>query len=95
MTDARLQLEWNIVHLYSRCALFIKVKRAGCCLQTVIEHGLIHKQWRIQGWDPEARRAEKLFLRPVWSPPYLRVWMTDPPPPPLSEGLDPQLTNEQ
>ena len=95
MTDARLQLEWNIVHLYSRCALFIKVKRAGCCLQTVIEHGLIHKQWRIQGWDPEARRAEKLFLRPVWSPPLSQGLDDRPPPPPLSEGLDPQLTNEQ
>ena len=38
----------------------------------------------------EARRAEKIFLedRP---PPYLRVWMTSPPPPPLSHGLDPVL----
>ena len=56
-----------------------------------------HKQWRIQGRGPgsplfsdqtEARRADKIFLgdRP---PPYLRVWMTVPPP--LSQGLDPAL----
>ena len=37
----------------------------------------------------EARRAEKSFLETA--PPYLRVWMTAPPPPPLSEGLDPLL----
>ena len=38
----------------------------------------------------EARRAEK-----IWggdrAPPYLRVWMTAPPPLPSSEGLDPPL----
>ena len=34
----------------------------------------------------EARRAGKRFLETA--PPYLRVWMTAPPPPPLSEGLD-------
>ena len=59
-------------------------------------------QWRIQGRDPggpghpllldqsEARRAEKIFLRPGPPPPYLRVGMTAPPP--LSEGLNPPLT---
>ena len=54
-------------------------------------------QWGIQGraplifrpkWGPEGRK--KFFCRPP-SPPYLRVWMTAPPPP-LSEGdLDPRL----
>ena len=35
----------------------------------------------------ETRRAEKIFfLGQV--PRYLRVWMTGPPPPPLSEGVD-------
>ena len=34
----------------------------------------------------ETRKAEKKFLGD-WRPPYLRVWMTGPPP--LSEGLDP------
>ena len=38
-----------------------------------------------------ARRPEKKpFFRPPHSP-YLRVWMTAPPPPPLSEGLDPPM----
>ena len=36
----------------------------------------------------EAQSAEKKFLRP--GPPSIRVWMT-PPPPPLSEGLNPPL----
>ena len=55
-------------------------------------------QWRIQGRGPpplfldqtEARRAETIFLRDHPSPPYLRVWMTGPPPP-LSQDLDPAL----
>ena len=39
----------------------------------------------------EARRAEKFFWRPAL-PPYLKIWMTTPlPPPPLSESLDPSL----
>ena len=59
------------------------------------------RQWRIQGrgpvdlglplifgpnWGPKGRT--KFFLR-LPPPPYLRVWMTvSPPPPLLSEGLD-------
>ena len=39
----------------------------------------------------EAPRAEKLFLETGLPPPYLRVWMTVPPPPFLSESLDPSL----
>ena len=39
----------------------------------------------------EARRAEKKDF--VFAPPYLWVWMTAIPPPPLSEGLDPPLNN--
>ena len=39
----------------------------------------------------EARRAEKnCFWRPGPSP-FLRVWMTAPPLPPLSQGLDPAM----
>ena len=39
------------------------------------------------------RRVEKkIFLRPPPSPPYLRVWMTGPPP--LSEGLDRPLKRD-
>ena len=37
----------------------------------------------------EARKAEKKFFNTAL--PYLMVWMTNPPPPPLSEGLDPPL----
>lgn len=40
----------------------------------------------------KARRAEKVFSET--DPPFLRVWMTEPSPPPprpLSEGLDPRL----
>ena len=38
----------------------------------------------------EVLRAEKNFLETA--PPYLRHWMTAPPPPlPLSKGLDPLL----
>ena len=42
----------------------------------------------------EDRRAEKIWGRNP--PPYLRVWMTAPPPPasPLSHGLGPALANE-
>ena len=36
------------------------------------------------------KQKKKKCLRPV-HPPYLRVWMTAPPPPPLSEGFDPPL----
>ena len=55
-------------------------------------------QWRIQRrgsrapppplfFDQnEAQRAKKKFFGDR-SPPYLRVWMTPAPPPPLSEGL--------
>ena len=46
----------------------------------------------------EAQRDEKVRVspnpnpNPETVPPYLRVWMTFPPPsPPLSEGLDPTL----
>ena len=39
----------------------------------------------------EARRAEKKFFWETGPPPFLRVWMTALPPPPLSEGLDPAL----
>ena len=52
-------------------------------------------QWWIQGRGPgggrppplfldenEARRAEKIFFE-AGPPPYLRVWMTGPPPPPI------------
>ena len=35
----------------------------------------------------EAQRAEKSFFGDLPPSPYLRVWMT-PPPPPLSQGLD-------
>ena len=37
---------------------------------------------------------KKIFFGDRAPPPYLRVWMTAPPPPhpPLSEGLDPVLT---
>ena len=56
-------------------------------------------QWQIQGRGPgglpplfldqtEVQRAEKKFGET--SPPFLRVWMT-PPPPTLSQGLDPAL----
>ena len=38
----------------------------------------------------DQNEAKKIFLR-LLSPPYLRVWMTAPPP--LSEGLDPPLGN--
>ena len=38
----------------------------------------------------EARMAEKFFARTTPLPPYLRVWMT-PPPPTLSQELDPAL----
>ena len=38
----------------------------------------------------EAQRAEKHFLLKPPPSPYLRVWITSPPPP-LSEGLDPPL----
>ena len=36
-----------------------------------------------------ARGAEKIFFWNPPPPPYLRVWMTGPPP--LSQGLDPAL----
>ena len=47
----------------------------------------------------EAQRDEKVRVspnpnpnpNPETVPPYLRVWMTVPPSPPLSEGLDPTL----
>ena len=41
----------------------------------------------------EVRKAEKKFWRPGLPSPYLRVWMTTPPPspPPFSQGLDPAL----
>ena len=63
-------------------------------------HSHSHLQWRIQGRGPggpphlfqiqtEARRAEKNFLETA-PPPFLRVWMTGPPPP-LSQRLDPAL----
>ena len=40
----------------------------------------------------EVRKAEKKFWRPGLPSPYLRVWMTtSPPPPPVSQGLDPAL----
>ena len=38
----------------------------------------------------EARRAQKNFFGDRLPPPFLRVWMTGPPPP-LSQGLDPAL----
>ena len=59
-------------------------------------------QWRIKGRGPgssppplfldqtEARRAEKKIFE-TGLPLYLGVWKTAPPPPPLSEGLDPPL----
>ena len=34
---------------------------------------------------------KKFFVETVPPPPYLRVWMTAPNPPTLSEGLDPPL----
>ena len=40
----------------------------------------------------EARGAEKIFFGDP--PPYLRVWMT-PPPPFFSEGLDPPLKHNE
>ena len=42
----------------------------------------------------EARRTEKNFFE-AGPPPYLRVWMTVPPPPPLSEGVNPPLDCNQ
>ena len=42
----------------------------------------------------EARTAEKLFFGRPAPLLYLRVWMTAPPPPPLSQGLDPALIRE-
>ena len=59
-------------------------------------------RWRIQGRGPAP--PPPLIFRPKWGPkgpkkifgrrplPYLRVWMTPPPPNPLSEGLDPPLS---
>ena len=38
----------------------------------------------------EARRAEKKKLE-IGQPPYLRVWIAAPLPPPLSQDLDPAL----
>ena len=54
-------------------------------------------QWRVQEGPPPS-----LLFRQNWGPkvqffcldrvpPYLRVWMTGPPLPPLTEGLDPPL----
>ena len=40
----------------------------------------------------EAWRAEKNFFETAPPPPYLRVWMTRPPP--LPEGLNPQLKRD-
>ena len=42
--------------------------------------------------ENEAQRAEKFFFG-GWTPLYLRVWMTAPPLPNLSEGLDSPLTS--
>ena len=42
----------------------------------------------------EARRAEILFFLRL-APSYLRVWMTAPPPPTLSEGLDTLLDSNE
>ena len=39
-------------------------------------------------WGP---KGPKIFFWDRAPPPYLRVWMTAPPPP-LSDGLDPALT---
>ena len=39
----------------------------------------------------EAPSAEKIFFRDR-APPFLRIWMTGPPPP-LSQGLDPAQLN--
>ena len=64
------------------------------------------KPWRIEGRGPvvvvggglflkqtEAWRAEKNFFETAPpAPPYLRVWMTRPPP--LPEGLNPQLKRD-
>ena len=36
----------------------------------------------------DSRRAEKSFFGDLPPSPYLRVWMTPPPPAPLSQGLD-------
>ena len=54
--------------------------------------------WASPYFQAEARRAEKIFLgdRP---PPYLRVWMTPPPPPTIPRsgsgtGLLPSLATK-
>ena len=39
----------------------------------------------------KAQSAEKSLYG--GRPPYFRIWMSGPPPPPLSEGLDPPLNN--
>ena len=73
-------------------------------LSILIVIRFIHEHWRIQGRglggppppplfleQNEVRRAEKMFFAD-WASPFLRVWMTcPPPPPPLSEGPDSPL----
>ena len=60
-----------------------------------LKYKLVSGRSRGGAWVPplffdqnEARRAEKIFLE-TGHPPYLRVWMT--PPPPLSKDRDPPL----
>ena len=71
-----------------------------------LHQGEFCRHWRKHtsgGSRGEARGGAPLTFRPNWGPkgrkkffrrlppPYLRVWMTAPPPPHLSEGLDPPL----
>ena len=76
----------------------LSAKKSGCCGDVAVSGGLIAgSRGGTRGGGPppplfldqnEARRAEKFFFEACPTP-YLRVWMTAPPP--LCEGLDPPL----
>ena len=60
----------------------------------MVSHGLL-SLWKSSGGSrggppPPPYFSTKIFFPIFWRPPppYLRVWMTAPPPSPLSEGLD-------
>ena len=66
------------------------------CPKTIGRRSVTSGQWWVQGKglagpplfldQTEAQRTDKTFFLRLGPPPYLRVWMTAPPP--LSEGLD-------
>ena len=63
-------------------------------LIAMASHGLLSR-WKSSGGSrggppPPPYFSTKIFFPIFWRPPppYLRVWMTAPPPSPLSEGLD-------